>query len=188
MVETPRKQGGLVRNDNGGAVPPLVYKAPRWKYWCNYILPYAKTPRIFYCPANPRSARQFEAGDEEGDELVPAVYDASSNCYGMNYALGPEVNPRKPEPPRHPYTFRAVADPAHVVCFGDAKMPSPMLRGTKWCWKDDYAPVHDGRLQIVFVDGHVESMGKDNLGMMQSFDGWKKDTRRWSNWKKEENQ
>ena len=166
-------------NDHGNAIVPVAYEIrPRWTFWHEHIREYLKDPRVLYCPANPRAEKQFADDD---DDLVASAIDQMSISYGMNYALGATV--KAGSRPSRDYRFANVKNPEHVVCIGDAKSQNPKLRGTKYCWKEDYAPIHEGKTLIVFVDGHVEAMDKENLGMMDAFDGWKQDKSRWVSWK-----
>ncbi|MCI6287795.1 MAG: hypothetical protein MR727_03550 [Lentisphaeria bacterium] len=166
-------------NDHDNAIVPVAYEIrPRWTFWHDYIRKYLKEPRVLYCPANPRAEKQFADDD---DDLVASAIDQMSISYGMNYALGATV--KAGSQPSRDYRFANVKNPEHVVCIGDAKSLNPRLRGTKYCWKEDYAPIHEEKTLLVFVDGHVEAMDKENLGMMDAFDGWKQDTSRWVSWK-----
>lgn len=166
-------------NDHDNAIVPVAYEIrPRWTFWHDHIRKYLKEPRVLYCPANPRAEKQFADDD---DDLVASAIDQMSISYGMNYALGATV--KAGSQPTRDYRFSNVKNPEHVVCIGDAKSQNPRLRGTKYCWKEDYAPIHEEKTQIVFVDGHVEAMDKENLGMMDAFDGWKQDKSRWVSWK-----
>ncbi|MFA6930648.1 MAG: hypothetical protein WCT05_09990 [Lentisphaeria bacterium] len=174
-------QAGIAyQADHDGAFQPVIVRSkPQWTYWYRFVLPYVSDPVIFYCPAHSRAKKILERDPGVAD-LVPPVFDPGSATYGMNYALSSsgdvKANPR-------PTNINAIADLAYTIYFGDCKMPNPSLRPTKWCWHEDYAPVHNEKSNFVFLDGHVEQMNHENLGLMHAFDGWKKDPKRWSNWK-----
>ena len=162
-----------------GELPPSINETTRpWTFWYETIRPEVKDNKAFYCPGNPKGEKMF--GDP--DELLGVVFDRNAVCYGMNYSVSATVKRNKKI--TREYKLDMIQNPAHLVFLGDSK--GAELRGTKWCWKADYAPVHDGKTQIIFADGHVDMMDQSNLGMMDVFDGWKKDTTRWVNWKKAE--
>ncbi len=168
------------QNDHDGAFQPVIVRTkPRWTYWHSFIITYVEDPKIFYCPAHPRAQKALEP-DLGAEDLLPPIFDPGSLTYGMNYALSSSGDDHENSPPAN---INAIADPGYTIYFGDCKMPTPSLRPTKWCWKDDYAPVHNDKANFVFIDGHVEIMNQENLGLIHAFDGWKKDVKRWSNWK-----
>ena len=175
-------RGALVyQEEHGGLFQPVIVRSkPRWTYWYSFVLPYIDDPVVFYCPAHSRAEKMLEKDPGQSD-LLPSLFDPHSLTYGMNYALSSSGDEKKASPPGN---IRNIADPAYTIYFGDCKMPNPSLRPTKWCWKDDYAPVHEDKANFVFIDGHVEAMNEDNLGLMHAFDEWKKDEKRWRNWKK----
>lgn len=167
------------QDDHDGAFQPVIMRTkPRWTYWYSFILPYVDDPVIFYCPAHSRAEKILEV-DPGVSDLVPPIFDPGSMTYGMNYALS---SSGEDQADTRPGNIKALADLSYTIYFGDCKMPTPSLRPTKWCWKDDYAPVHAGKAQYVFLDGHVEAMNHENLGLMHAFDNWKQDSKRWSNW------
>lgn len=168
----------LYQADHDGAFQPVIVRTkPSWTYWYNYVVKYAKDPRIFYCPANPKTEKILKA-DEGAADLLPAIFDPLSQSYGMNFCLSSSGDPKESD---RGGNIRRIADPAYTVYFGDSKTAS--LRPTKWCWKDDYAPIHGECANFVFIDGHAEGMNQKNLGLLHAFDGWNKDVKRWSNWK-----
>ncbi len=172
------RAAAMYQNDHDGAIQPVIVRTrPRWTYWYAFILKYVDNPRIFYCPAHPRAERLTE---DHSNDLIPAVFDSGSLSYGMNFALSSNDDPN--ERPR-PANIKMIADPSYTIYFGDCKMPNPTLRPTKWCWNQDYAPIHENASNFVFIDGHVETMNKDNLGLIHAFDGWTRDEKRWTNWK-----
>lgn len=151
---------------NDGMIAPIVRRtSPKWTFWYSYIIRYTDNPAFFYCPANGKAAKFFT---EERDPLEPISFDEVSQSYGMNYHLCPEKDGLRMD---------NVANPSYVIYFGDSMMP--YLRATEHCWKDDYAPRHEGKSNFIFMDGHVEQMNHENLGLCQSFGDWKKDIDRW---------
>ena len=158
---------------NNGNIVPVVDKTKRpWKWWCNYLTPYATNPHIFYCPANPKAAQFFV---EEEDPLEPKTFGMTALSYGMNWALGEKTKKKTTI-----VNIKQIADPSYVVYFGDSNLPQ--LRGTKWCWKTDYAPRHFNKSNFVFMDGSVKLMNHENLGLCQNWKQWEKDRKRWFNW------
>ncbi len=163
---------------NNGELPTVINETTRpWTFWFEIIRPEVKDNRNFYCPAFTKGEK-FYADDD--DELLGTPFDRNAVCYGMNYAVS--ANLKRNGKITRSYKLDMIENPAHLVFIGDSK--GATLRGTKWCWKQDYAPVHEAKTQIIFADGHVEAMDQSNLGMMDAFDGWKQDKTRWVNWKK----
>lgn len=177
-LKSVQQLGAAYQNDYDGAFQPVIVRTkPRWTYWYSLIAKYGRNPAVFYCPANPK-AEKILAVDEGESDLLPAVLDAASVSYGMNFCLSTSGDPKSSS---RPGNVKELADPASTIYFGDSGTPS--LRPTKWCWKDDYAPVHEGSSNFVYVDGHVETLNQSNLGVLHAFDGWKKDAKSWNNWK-----
>lgn len=177
-LKSIQQLGAAYQNDHDGAFQPVILRTkPRWTFWYSFIVKYGDNPGVFYCPANPK-AEKILAVDEGENDLLPTVLDPVSISYGMNFCLSTSDDPKAS--PR-PGNVKQLADPASTIYFGDCKTMS--LRPTQWCWKDDYAPVHEGSSNFVYVDGHVETLNQSNLGLLQAFDGWKKDTKPWNNWK-----
>lgn len=166
--------------DNGGFLPPLIVRKARWEFWMSRVLPYARDARYFYCPANPRSAKILaDEGDGERD-LLPPVFDIGSTAYGMNTYLSSDGsrNARWRK-------LSSAATPDYTILLGDSAVKRGYsLRPVKACWHADYGPVHAGETSnYVLLDGHAETFDKSSLGLAEAFDGWKKDIRRWKNWK-----
>ena len=166
---------------NNGYFPPLIIRKARWDFWMHALLPYTKDARSFYCPANPRSQKILaDEGDGERD-LLPAVFDIGSTAYAMNTYLSSDGSKRS-----RWFKMSDAATPAYTILLGDsAVLRGYSLRPVKACWKSDYGPVHLGQsTNMVMLDGHVENFTKSTLGLAEAFDGWKKDIKRWKNWKK----
>ena len=167
---------------NNDFLPPLIVRKARWEFWMSRILPFAPEARNFYCPANPRAQKILaDEGDGERD-LLPAVFDIGSTAYGMNTYLSSDGSKKD-----HWNKLSSAATPAYTICIGDsALLRGYSLRPVKACWKSDYGPVHAGEVaNYSFLDGHVESFTKSTLGLAEAFDGWKRDIKRWKNWKKQ---
>ncbi|MDY0177250.1 MAG: hypothetical protein RBT25_10210 [Lentisphaeria bacterium] len=162
--------------EHDGGFPPVIANETgrRWKYWPEYIAAYMKDYRYFSCPANKRRGLGETLLKE--DDLLPFMFALSNVSYGMNYFLGACVSNND----RYPYNVKRVADPAYLVYFGDAMTLE--LRPTS-CWHQDYAPVHEGQLSnFVFVDGHVEGLGRAEIGLFAPVKDWRTDQKRWINW------
>ena len=162
--------------DNNGAFPPVIaHGKPRLQYWPDFLRPYVQDVKNLACPADPLGgAEQLETEDD----LLPRPYSLRYVSFGMNYWLGPNIthNPKH----RYPYNVKRVKKPDYVIYLGDSATLE--LRPTS-CWHQDYAPIHDGNANFLFVDGHVELMNKHNLGLFsQVKDGWQIDRQRWTNW------
>ena len=166
---------------NGAFQPVIVRSSPRWTYWYQFLLPYINDPIIFYCPSHPNAQAILDI-DPGCSDLVPTVFDQRSVSYGMNYALS-SSGPAKPGATPFTYNINAIADLSYTIYFGDCKIAPHSLRPTKWCWNEDYCPIHYGKAQFIFLDGHTELMNHENLGLVNSFDLWKQDVKRWKNWK-----
>ncbi|MCF6177670.1 MAG: hypothetical protein L3J71_18090 [Victivallaceae bacterium] len=164
------------QDDHNGDFVPLVDKTTKpWTFWFKYLLKYGEDPMVFYCPANPKAEKFFT---EEDNPLEPKNFYSKAQSYGMNYRLSKHYNKKTTK-----LNIANVANPGKVLFFGDAK--DYFLRGTKYCWKKDWAPRHEGEANFVFVDGSIKKMGKNTLGLVHKWDGWKKDTKFWKDWKKE---
>lgn len=163
-----------------GYLPPLIVRKARWEFWMSRILPFAKDARNFYCPANTR-AQKILADETDGErDLLPAVFDIGSTSYGMNTYLSSDGSKRA-----RWRKLNEAATPDYTICIGDSAVKRGYsLRPVKACWQSDYGPVHaQGVSMYSLLDGHVESFTKSTLGLAESFDGWKKDIKRWKNWK-----
>ena len=166
---------------NDGYLPPLIIRKARWDFWMHALLPYTKDARSFYCPANPRSQKILaDEGDGERD-LLPAVFDIGSTAYAMNTYLSSDGSKRS-----RWFKMSEAATPAYTILLGDsAVLRGYSLRPVKACWNFDYGPVHAAdTTNMLMLDGHVENFTKSTLGLAEAFDGWKKDIKRWKNWKK----
>lgn len=166
---------------NEGYLPPLIVRKARWEFWMSRVLPFARDARLFYCPANPR-AQKILADESDGErDLLPAVFDIGSTSYGMNTYLSSDGSRRA--------RWRKISEaatPSYTVCLGDSAVKRGYsLRPVRACWKSDYGPVHSRKsTNMVMLDGHVENFTKSTLGLAESFDGWKRDIKRWKNWKR----
>ena len=162
------------QNDHNGNIVTVVDKTKRrWRWWYKDLLPYAKNPYIFYCPATKKAEYIFK---KEGDDpLIPKTFSYQLLSYGINCSLGRIEKKRKTT-----VNIKDVKNPEHVIYFGDSQRP--YLRGTKWCWKLDYAPRHNNRSNFVLMDGSVKLMDYNTLGLCQKWKEWKKDKARWISW------
>lgn len=169
------------QSEHAGAFQPVIVRTrPRWTYWYHFLQPYTQQKQHFFCPANPRAAQSLEIDPGDAD-LLPQVFDPSGQSYGMNSLLSSTGDPQ--ESPR-PGMISRLADPAYTIYLGDCKMPNPTLRPTRWCWLDDYAPLHQDGANFLLADGHCEWLNQETLGLLHAFADWKKDEKRWINWKK----
>ena len=162
-------------NDHDGMIVPLYTRhgVKKQIFWPDKLLDYVSDVSIFYCPADKSGSRNLKKYD-----LLPMKFSVSNVSYGLNYYI---ASSKKAPGVNNPYNIRMVADPGYVIYFGDARFIQ--LRPTKWCWKSDYNPVHSKGANYVMADGHVEYFTGKNPGLMHEFDGWKKDVKRWKNWK-----
>ena len=170
----------LYVNGNDGYLPPLITRKARWDFWMHALLPYIKDARNFYCPANVR-AQKILADESDGErDLLPAVFDIGSTSYGMNTYLSSDGSKRA-----RWHKLSEAATPSYTVCIGDSALKRGYsLRPVKACWNFDYGPVHTANASnMLMLDGHAEGFTKSTLGLSESFDGWKKDIKRWKNWK-----
>lgn len=160
------RMASMYSERNDGALMPLVERTqPRWTFWYSYIIRYTDDPSFFYCPANKKTGEFFE---KVRDPLEPVNFDEVAQSYGLNYHLYPKDSWMK---------TADVANPAYVIYFGDSN--TNYLRATPHCWLEDYAPRHEDKSNFVFMDGHMEKIGRDALGVTQQFGDWKKDLDRW---------
>lgn len=170
------KLAAKYQNDHNGDFVPLVDKTKKpWKYWYKYLLQYGDDPTFFYCPSNSK-AEKFLSKDN--NPLMPKTFAVRAQSYGMNYRLSKYYSKKTTK-----LNINNITNPEKVLFFGDSK--SNFLRGTKWCWKDDWAPRHKEEANFIFVDGSVKKLGKKTLGLLHSWEGWKKDSKFWKDWKKE---
>ena len=166
---------------NNGYLPPLIVRKARWDFWMHSLLSYTKDARSFYCPANPRAQKILaDEGDGERD-LLPAAFDIGSTAYAMNTYLSSDGSKKSLW-----HKSSEAATPAYTVAIGDSAVKRGYsLRPVKACWQHDYGPFHSNNsTNMVMLDGHVENFTKATLGLTEAFDGWKRDTKRWKNWKK----
>lgn len=178
-LKNVQQLAGAYQNDHDGEFQPVILQTkPSWTFWYSFIAKYGDDPGVFYCPANPKAENLLQVDGGESD-LLPTVLDQASISYGMNFCLSTSGDSKSTV---RPGNVKQLADPASTIYFGDSKTLT--LRPTKWCWKEDYAPLHEGSSNFVYVDGHVETLNESNLGTLHAFDEWKKDTTPWNNWKK----
>ncbi len=171
-----RRAARQYENDHDGVIPPVVLPVKsNAVFWPNRLLRYiGSDTQIFYCPQDEKKgAKMLDVPD-----LLPIAYSLKSVSYGMNYFLG-DVGKSRKKMKTGDYRISKISDPAYVIYFGDSKFVR--LRPTKVCWKDDYAPRHNNGSNFVFVDGHVEWMNHDTLGLLgpQENKRWKIDKKRW---------
>ena len=167
---------------NDDFLPPLIVRKARWEFWMSRILPYMKDARDFYCPANPRSQKILsDLGPGERD-LLPPVFDIGSTAYGMNTYLSSDGRLKS-----RWRKLGAASTPDYTVCLGDSAVKRGYsLRPVRVCWPSDHGPFHEkNSSNYSFLDGHVENLNKSTLGLAEAFDGWKRDIKRWKNWRKE---
>ena len=180
-----RRAAQQYENDHDGVIPPVVQSVKHHAlFWPNRLLRYiGSNTQIFYCPQDEKKgAKMLDVPD-----LLPIAYSLKSVSYGMNYFLG-DVGKARPNMKTGEYRIDKITDPAYVIYFGDAKFVR--LRPTKVCWKEDYAPRHNNGSNFVFVDGHVEWMDHNTLGLLGVQSGepeWKIDRKRWNPWLKDKN-
>ena len=160
---------------NGMIVPLYVSRGPsRRTYWVEKLLPYSGNVSEFYCPADSSGSRGLTSHD-----LLPVMFDVRYVSYGMNFHI---ASSGKAATAETPYNIRMVADPSYVIYFGDARFIQ--LRATRGCWTKDWNPVHqDQGANYVMADGHVEFFTGHNPGLYDSIPGWKRDRKRWKNWR-----
>lgn len=163
------------QSDHNGNIVTVVNKTKHpWGRWYSILLPYTDNPTIFYCPANPKAENLLLTNN---DPLKPNTFGKKAQSYGMNASLG-RITKKKVII----INIKDVKNPGYLVYFGDSKDPS--LRGTKWCWEQDYAPRHSNKSNFVFMDGSVKLMDHKNLGLCQKWKNRKKDRNRWQDWEK----
>jgi len=176
-LKNVQQLGVAYQNDYDGAFQPVILQTkPSWTFWYSFIVKYGDDPGVFYCPANPKAEKILQIDGGESD-LLPTVLDQASISYGMNFCLSTSGGSESAKADN----VKLLVNPATTIYFGDSKTLT--LRPTKWCWKEDYAPIHEGASNFVYVDGHVETLNETNLGTLQAFDEWKRDTTPWKNWK-----
>lgn len=175
-LKSLRRAAMQYENDHDGVIPPVVQSVKKHSmFWPNRLLPYiGSNTQIFYCPQDEKKgAKMLDVPD-----LLPIAYSLKSVSYGMNYFLG-DVGKARKKMTTGDYRISKISNPAYVIYFGDSKFVR--LRPTSVCWKDDYAPRHNNGSNFVFVDGHVEWLNHDTLGLLgpQEDKRWKIDKKRW---------
>jgi prepilin-type processing-associated H-X9-DG protein len=162
--------------DSDDWYPPSIIRKSTWVYWPELLKPYYKDFQQLSCPANPRGEAAFDS-----DDLLPSLFSLSLVSYGMNYYLSPSG-----EPSHSSWVCRRslLADPTYVIILGDAQGKGMQLRPTS-CWLQDWAPFHEQGANFLLADGHVEWHNQQSLGLHSPPKGWKKDIKRWRNWKTE---
>lgn len=145
-------------NDNGGRFPETWYFGETGKPWCRQLEPYVGMEsngqiegNLFRCPA-------VEEGNHHG-----------WSDYGYNENLGLGKGADVGESARRV----GIPDPAKVVMVGDSGAIETgkaqwYFLGLQYArgWQNSQAvphPRHDGLANLAFVDGHVESLGEEEL-------------------------
>lgn len=161
--------------NDGMIVPGYVSRgAGRRTYWAEMLLPCVSNVSDFYCPADPSGRKGLTSND-----LLPVMFDNRYVSYGINYHIS---SSGKPASAAAPYNINMVGDPSYVVYFGDAR--ALQLRATRSCWTADWNPVHEKQgANYVMADGHAEFFTGHNPGLYDAIPGWKKDRKRWKNWR-----
>ncbi len=167
----------LYSSDHDGMIIP-GYVSPgagRRRYWAEMLLPYVEEVAYYYCPADESGKKGLISHD-----LLPVMYDNHYVSYGINYHISSSGKAATAEVP---YNINMVKDPSYVVYFGDARFMQ--LRATRGMWLKDWNPVHEKQgANYVMADGHVEFFTGHEPGLYDSLPGWKKDRKRWKNWRK----
>ena len=110
------------------------------------------------------------------DELLPTRYAGAYVSYGINgHLCGVHKRDQNLE------KFSNIKNPGYVIYFGDAK--KRMLRSVGRNWEKDYSPVHENSMLAIMADGHVQKFDQTNLGTYGNIPGWKRDMKRWKQWK-----
>ena len=175
-LKSLRRAAQQYENDHDGIIPPVVLPVKSHAvFWPDRLMPYiGNRTEILYCPQDEKKgAKMLDVPD-----LLPIAFSLKSVSYGMNYFLG-DVGKSRKKMKTADYRISKVSNPGYVIYFGDSKFVR--LRPTSVCWKDDYAPRHNDGSNFVFVDGHVEWLNHDTLGLLgpQADKRWKIDKKRW---------
>lgn len=173
------RMAGSYSADNSGMIVPVytVSDGGKWNFWPGKLAPYGNDLRMLYCPADTNGGiKELSAAND----LLPMMLVPANVSYGLNSMIASSKN--RPATAKSPYRLDKVADPAHVVYFGDAVILQ--LRPTRGCWLRDWNPVHAGQgANYLMADGHVEFFTGNNPGTYDRIAGWQQDKKRWRNWK-----
>ena len=160
--------------DNGGYIVRMLDRdrQGRMEFWAERFRLYAKDFRDFSCPANLRhGATAFEP-----DDLLSPYFYLSDVSFGINgHISGMDTRYSAVEKTAN------LEDPSYTVYFGDSN--TMRLRAIQKLWFQDWAPVHEGVMQSVMADGHIERFTGETLGTYGKIDGWQWDPARWKKWK-----
>ena len=160
--------------DHDDYIPRMLQmKYNRGIFWSDTVKSYTKNYRYFYCPADEKRGRK----GLDHDELLPTRYAGAYVSYGINGHLS-GVHKRE----KNVEKLNNIKNPAYVIYYGDAQ--KRFLRSIGRLWAQDYYPVHENSMLAVMADGHAEKFNQESLGTYGSLPGWKRDVKRWKQWKK----
>ena len=150
----------LYMNNNGGFIPRrgqgdrVLAKVDRGDDWFNCLPPYFNE-----LPYNElvKQGRRPRAGDDS-IFICPSADDTGGK-YFLPYAMNQFLSPWHIT---DPHQIMSLPEPAKVVFLGDGPGPyaSIMPIAKPYCVE----PRHDGRANLLFLDGHVESFTGEYLG------------------------
>jgi prepilin-type N-terminal cleavage/methylation domain-containing protein/prepilin-type processing-associated H-X9-DG protein len=158
-----------------GAYPRQQILATPIQFWNDFLEPYTGswwTNSIFLCPGNRRASpnRTFVASNFTGVAVVRAVGDYDMNANGISYNLGLGLA-YGPNDETWAVRESEVASPSDMIAYGDSVSMSGIgSRFSVGAYKhprpDDrqnQSKRHLGRSNVVFCDGHVESLKPNRL-------------------------
>ena len=156
-------------NDHG-QLPPVMVIGKRYHFWNSYLDgQYIKDKRTLACPADPRN-ENFYTG-RQNPLLPPNSRGAIS--YGMNYFItkkAAETRGRKP-------LLAGISKPDKVYLFADNKIPW-MYPDRLWT-KDRTAWHEDDSINMLFADGHVETLQERHMATKDKAGKWVYNTKYW---------
>jgi prepilin-type processing-associated H-X9-DG protein/prepilin-type N-terminal cleavage/methylation domain-containing protein len=160
----------LYENDNPGCLPPyriaLIYKAYKYPYMFQYLPAFyqSQASQTFRCPAD--LMVEVESGGIRG--IYPELYSGINSLW-YSYALnqdGPQqYEPLYPASMRLPNNWNwytptlanAVTDPCGFMILAEcASSPLGGYNSVSWNWRFDHR--HGTSMNILFLDGHVDTM------------------------------
>ena len=158
------------QNDHG-ILPPVMVTGRRYVFWNNYLDgEYIKDKRTLACPADPRN-ENFYTG-RQNPLLPPNPRGAIS--YGMNYFItkkAAETRGRKP-------MLAGILNPDKVYLFADNKIPW-MYPDRLWT-KDRTAWHEDDSVNMLFADGHVETLQERHMATKDKAGKWVYSMKHWT--------
>ena len=131
--------------------------------WKDQVFPYIRSRDIFLCPTNPvgwGDHGEYWASMGLPGEALPDPWKRFPVSYGMNAAMLHSYN-WEGDTTRFNATLGEYPDPANTIAVGETRFSdavTPFFRRLFEIALVGPAHHHDGRINILFLDGHVKAL------------------------------